>query len=64
VERGQELSAWVAALQTLSERVRAIHGYFGNQFQGHAPASARQMQQMIGVDAVEPALLREQAELF
>jgi len=64
VDRTQELSAWVAALHTLSERVRAIHGYFGNQFQGHAPASARQMQQMMGVDSVEPALLREQAELF
>ena len=63
-DRTRELTLWAGALRPLAERVGAVYGYFGNQFQGHAPASARQMQRLLGIQPVEPSMLREQAELF
>jgi uncharacterized protein YecE (DUF72 family) len=63
-DRTRELGVWAEALRTLGERVNVIYGFFSNHFQGHGPASARQMQQMLGIAPVEPAMLREQAELF
>ena len=64
VDRHRELSTWAAALKPLAEQVDVVYGYFSNQFQGHAPGSARQMQRLLGIDPVEPSMLREQAELF
>ncbi|MBI4502791.1 MAG: DUF72 domain-containing protein [Gemmatimonadetes bacterium] len=64
VDRTRELAVWAGALKPLADRVRAVYGYFSNQFQGHAPASARQMQRLLGIEPVEPSMLREQAELF
>ena len=63
-DRTPELGAWATALRPLAERVNAIHGYFSNHFQGHGPASARAMQQLVGEHSVDPSMLREQAELF
>ena len=64
VDRTRELAAWADTVRGLSERVNTVYGYFSNQFQGHAPASARALQQALGIEAVEPTMLREQAELF
>ncbi|MBI4420584.1 MAG: DUF72 domain-containing protein [Gemmatimonadetes bacterium] len=64
VERTRELTVWANALRVLAERVGVVYGYFHNHFQGHAPASAREMQRLVGIEPVEPAMLREQAELF
>lgn len=64
VNRDRELSVWAMALAALAARVPTVFGYFSNHFQGHAPASAREMQRLIGVSPVEPEQLRSQTSLF
>lgn len=64
VNRDRELSVWAVALAALAARVPAVFGYFSNHFQGHAPASAREMQRLIGVGPVDPEKLRSQTSLF
>jgi len=64
VDRERELSVWAMALAALAARVERAYGYFGNQFQGHAPASARAMQRLIGQKPVEPEQLGAQTTLF
>jgi uncharacterized protein YecE (DUF72 family) len=64
VNRDRELSVWSMALAALAARVPAVYGYFSNHFQGHAPASAREMQRLIGMSPVEPDKLRSQTSLF
>jgi uncharacterized protein YecE (DUF72 family) len=64
VSREEVMTAWSSVLQALSGRVREIFGYFNNHFQGHAPESARRMQQRLGQVAVAPAALRDQGDLF
>jgi uncharacterized protein YecE (DUF72 family) len=64
VNRDRELSVWAMALAALAARVPAVYGYFSNHFQGHAPASAREMQRLIGARPVEPEQLRSQTSLF
>lgn len=63
-DRAREIGAWVEALRVLGDRVGEIFGYVSNDFQGHAPASIRQLQASLGLPVVEPTTLREQAELF
>jgi len=55
---------WAMALAALAARVGSVYGYFSNQFQGHAPASARAMQRLIGQKTVEPENLGAQRTLF
>lgn len=62
--RDRELSVWAVALAALAARVSAVYGYVSNHFQGHAPASARELQRLIGVSPVEPERLRSQTSLF
>lgn len=64
VNRDRELSIWAVALAALAARVTAVYGYFSNHFQGHSPASARLMQQSIGLKPVEPEALGPQTSLF
>ena len=64
IDRSHEIAEWSLALAALSSRVSTVHGYFNNHFQGHSPASARELQRLLGQRPVEPATLREQAELF
>jgi uncharacterized protein YecE (DUF72 family) len=64
LDREQELSAWFQALQFLGARVGTVFGYFNNQYQGHGPESAREMQRRLGLEVVAPELLQEQVELF
>lgn len=64
VNREREIEAWAAPLTALSNRVRDVFGYFNNHFQGHSPASARAMQQRLGLPSVAPESLRLQEELF
>jgi uncharacterized protein YecE (DUF72 family) len=63
-DRAREIGAWVEALRVLGDRVNTVFGYVSNEFQGHAPASVRQLQKHMGLPVVEPSMLREQAELF
>jgi uncharacterized protein YecE (DUF72 family) len=64
VARDDELAAWGDALAALRSRVREVFGYVNNHFQGHSPATARTLQQRVGLSAVDPASLRVQGELF
>jgi len=64
IDRERELAVWAMALAALAARVQSVYGYFSNQFQGHAPASARAMQRLIGQKIVEPENLGAQRTLF
>lgn len=64
LSRDRELSMWAMALAALAARVTAVYGYFSNHFQGHAPASVREMQRLIGLRPVEPEQLGSQTSLF
>jgi uncharacterized protein YecE (DUF72 family) len=64
VNRDRDLAAWAEALVGLRRRVRTVYAYFNNHFEGHAPASARAMQALLGEVPVDPAGLRLQGELF
>lgn len=59
-----EMDQWRGALAGLRERVDTIYGYVNNNLQGHAPHSARTLQQLVGIQPVEPGALRSQRELF
>jgi uncharacterized protein YecE (DUF72 family) len=64
VDRTRELEAWSHALWGLSERQRNVYGYVNNHFAGHSPASARDLQRMLGQPAVDPDRLGDQMSLF
>ena len=64
VDRGAELTEWAGVLGRLAERVRVVHVYVNNHFEGHSPASARRLQSLLGQTPVEPSTLAEQTELF
>lgn len=64
VEREAELERWAPALRALAARVTTVFGYVNNHFQGHGPASARQLQSLTGQAPTDPVALRDQAELF
>lgn len=64
VDRSRELEQWSQALWSLSQRVREVYGYVNNHFSGHSPASARELQRLLGQRPVEPDQLGEQMSLF
>lgn len=64
VDRSRELWRWSEAIGNMPESVTDIYGYTSNFFAGHAPATARQVQEMLGLDAVDPDTLGEQLRLF
>ena len=64
VDRSVELDAWAAMIPRLQDQVRAVYGFVNNHFAGHAPASARMLQQRLGVPAVDPGHIGEQRSLF
>ena len=64
IDRETELLAWREVLESLAARVDTVYGYFNNQYQGHSPQSARNLQGLLGLPVVAPDLLQEQVELF
>ncbi|MDH3495599.1 MAG: DUF72 domain-containing protein [Gemmatimonadota bacterium] len=64
VSRDDVFAPWVEAVRALQRRGRTVYGYFNNHFQGHAPASARRLQEALGEEPVAPAALRVQGDLF
>lgn len=64
VDRSHEIAEWAVVLAALAARVSAVHAYFNNHYQGHSPASARELQRLLGQRPIEPAALRDQADLF
>ena len=64
VDRSRELETWVDVLLPLSGRGTEVYGYINNHFAGHSPASARELQRMLGQRPVDPEQLGEQMSLF
>jgi uncharacterized protein YecE (DUF72 family) len=64
VDRSRELEGWSQALWALAQRVTAVYGYVNNHFAGHSPASARELQRLLGQKPVSPDQLGEQMTLF
>jgi uncharacterized protein YecE (DUF72 family) len=64
VDRSRETEVWADAIRGLATRVGAIYGYMGNHFAGHAPASARALQTLIGQQPVPPTQLGDQLSLL
>lgn len=63
-DRTKEIEAWTAALPMLAERVTTVYGYVNNHFSGHAPATARILQERLGLPVRDPADLTEQLTLL
>lgn len=63
-DRSDEERAWAETLQKVPQREVEVFGYFSNYWAGHAPASARSMQRLLGQTPVEPSTLAEQTSLF
>lgn len=64
IDRTRELETWTSVLWPYAERGREVFGYVNNHFSGHSPASARELQRLFGLQAVEPEQLGEQMSLF
>jgi len=64
VDRSRETEMWAGAIRGLAARVRTVYGYMGNHFAGHAPASARALQALLGQRPVEPSQLGDQLSLL
>jgi uncharacterized protein YecE (DUF72 family) len=48
----------------LIQKATAVYGFVNNHFAGHSPASARQIQRLIGQVPVDPKDIGEQISLF
>ena len=62
--RDLNLSKWAAAVERLRERGSEVFAYFSNFYEGHAPASANKLKQLLGQQVVAPADLADQPSLF
>lgn len=63
-DRAAEEEAWAAVLRRLPARGVQVYGYVSNYWSGHAPASGRALQRLLGEPVVEPRELGEQTSLF
>jgi uncharacterized protein YecE (DUF72 family) len=64
IDRSHELRTWARVIPALSAQVDAIFGYVNNHFAGHAPATLRALQSLLGLPMVPPGSLGEQIGLF
>jgi uncharacterized protein YecE (DUF72 family) len=64
IDRASDLEWWTDLVRALQGRVRQVYAYFSNYHEGHAPHSARSLQQRMGQEPVPPDALKEQRELF
>ncbi|MEA2338341.1 MAG: hypothetical protein QOE82_2348 [Thermoanaerobaculia bacterium] len=62
-DRSEEIRVWSEALKRAANTID-IFGFFNNHFAGHSPASAREMQRLLGQQPVDPETLRGQRSLF
>lgn len=56
------LAMWKAEIERL--RTRDIYVYFSNFYEGHAPASVRELKNLFGQETVAPGSLERQKSLF
>ena len=62
-DRSAEIRAWREVLERVAH-TKDVYGFFNNHFAGHSPANAREMQRLLGQEAVEPEMLSGQRSLF
>jgi uncharacterized protein YecE (DUF72 family) len=62
-DRSEEIRAWSDVLRRVAH-TEDIFGFFNNHFAGHSPASARELQRLLGQPLVDPDTLRAQRSLF
>jgi uncharacterized protein YecE (DUF72 family) len=62
-DRSEEIRAWSEVLKRAAI-TKEIFAFFNNHFAGHSPASAREMQGLLGQQPVDPETLRRQRSLF
>ncbi|MBA3657019.1 MAG: DUF72 domain-containing protein [Gemmatimonadaceae bacterium] len=61
IDRTRELEQWTAAMGDLRQNgVREIFAYVANHFSGHSPATARDVQSILGQTPVSPDTLGDQ----
>lgn len=61
-DRTQELERWAKKVRTLA--ANQVFIYVDNHFEGHAPATANKLKQMLDVEVVNAAEIDPQASLF
>lgn len=64
VDRTREVESWSTVLEAIAGRVQTVYGYVNNHYAGHSPATARELQRLLGQKPVEPEHLGEQMSLF
>lgn len=64
VDRTREIESWAAVLESVADKVKTVYGYVNNHFAGHSPATARELQRLLGQRPVAPEQLGEQMSLF
>jgi len=64
VDRSRDLAVWADAIRKLQDRVKTVYAYMSNFFAGHAPASARMLQDLLGQSPVPPERMGDQLTLF
>jgi uncharacterized protein YecE (DUF72 family) len=62
-DRSEEIRAWSEVLKRAAI-TKEIFAFFNNHFAGHSPASARELQRLLGQQPVDPESLRRQRSLF
>jgi uncharacterized protein YecE (DUF72 family) len=62
--RDENLDLWREAIMRLAARGTDVFAYFSNYYEGHAPASARKLQRLLGQTTVAPDELADQPSLF
>src|SRR2546423_2407004 len=66
VQRAQDenLREWAKVIVNLCNRVSHVYAYFSNFYEGHAPASANKLKNLLGQDVTDAASLEDQPSLF
>ena len=64
IDRTRDLETWTSVLWPYAEQGREVFTYVNNHFAGHSPSSGRELQRLLGQQAVEPEHLGEQMSLF
>jgi uncharacterized protein YecE (DUF72 family) len=61
--RDGEIAWWARELREAAPRLRTVHGYVNNHYQGHSPATVRALYQALGIAHERPRRI-EQRSLF
>jgi uncharacterized protein YecE (DUF72 family) len=61
-ERDLEIAEWAGIIRDAPPL--DLYAFFNNDYQGHSPASARRLQQLLGIEPADLQRLRAQGELF